>query len=219
MPYQKRYNNRRRRRRRAPARNGGYLGTASKALAVAYAVKKLINVEYKVIRSGFVVDPSSTGSVTNFTAIPQGDDLDERDGNKVRAKYIKISGVITLNASATNSRVRIALIRDNNGSTTQPAITDLYSLASGFANNTVKTSTPQNNSRFTVLYDRLFIMDAGHGLTQSFTWSSSLDHHIFFTGAVATDEGKGHIYCFQASNEATNDPVVAATVNVMFLDN
>ncbi len=216
MPYQKRY---RKRRRRMPQGGGGYLNTASKALAVAYAVKKLINIEYKVIRTGFTTDPSSTGSVTNLTAIAQGDDIDERDGNKIRVKYIKFSGSVTLNASASDSRVRIVVIRDNNGSTTQPAITDLYTTASGYANNQMKVSTPQNNSRFTVLYDRLLIMDAGHGLTQQFKWSSSLDHHVFYTGTAATDEGKGNLYLFLASNEATNDPVMAATCNVMFIDN
>lgn len=211
---------RRTRRRRKPApRSSGYLDTATRALAVAYAVRKLINVEFKNITTTFAVDPNSTGLVTNLTAIAQGDDVANRDGNKVRAKHIVVSGTITLNSSATNSRVRYVIVRDNNGSTTIPAITDLYGSVAAFALNQPKLGTPQSNSRFSVLMDKMLIVNGGSGETKAFSWSSTLDHHIFFTGSGATDEGKGHMYLFQASNEATNDPVAGVACNVKFLDN
>lgn len=219
MPYQRRYKKSNRRQYGAHSKYSGYLDTAGKALAVAYAVKKLINVEYFNIATAFTSDPNSTGAVVNLTPVAQGDSASGRQGNKIRAKYIKCGGVITLNASATNSRVRMVIVRDNNGSTTQPTIAELFSTASIMLNNRPKLGDAQPNSRFSILWDKMLIMDAGHGLTQKFTWSSSLDHHVFFTGTGATDEGKGHIYLMIVSNEATNDPVVAASANFKYIDN
>ncbi len=196
-----------------------YQGDAQKALMIAQGVRRLINVEYFNISTDFTSDPSTSGAVVNLTAIAQGDTDASRQGSKIRAKHIECSGVVTLNASATNSRVRMVIVRDNNGSTTIPAITDLYSTVLRFVDGRPKLGTAQSNSRFSILNDRMIIVDAGHGLTQKFFWSSSLDHHIYFSGTGATDEGKGHVYLFIASNEATNDPVVAANANLKFIDN
>ncbi len=208
----------RRGRRNYSSKSGGYLNTASKALAVAYAVKKLVNVEYFNVNTDFTGDPSSSGAVVNLTAIPQGDELGHRQGNKVRAKYISMGGNVNLHASATNTIMRIALIRDNNGSTTQPAITDNWSTVLDFAQNQPKRGAPQQCSRFSVLYDRAFVISTENPRI-AFSWSSSLDHHIYFTGTTATDEGKGHIYLFIASDQATNDPVVQASSSVRYIDN
>ncbi len=154
----------------------------------------------------------------NLTAIAQGDDVTNRQGNKIRAKRIHVSGVQTLHASATDSRVRYIVVRDNNGSTTQPAIADLFSNAGAMLNNLPKLGSPQSNSRFSVLMDKMIVVNSDTP-TKQLNWSMSLDHHIYFTGTASTDEGKGHIYLMIASNEATNDPVVTMQSQVWFLDN
>ncbi len=215
MPYKRRS----RRSNRRPAKSGGgYLDTASRALAVAYAVKKLINVEYHTLTTGFTQDPNSTGSVVNLTAIAQGDNVSNRQGNKIRVKYISCRGQVTLHASATNSRVRYAIVRDNNGSTTQPSIADVFVAAANFLSNNNKKGDPQANSRFSVLHDQYIYVNTDTP-TKPFKWTSSLDHHIFYTGAAATDEGKGNIYLMIISNEGTNDPIVFADAMVKWIDN
>ncbi len=209
----------RRRPRRMVAQSGGYLNTASKALAVAYAVKKLINVEFHTLNTNFTTDPSNAGAVVNLTAIAQGDTIASRQGNKIRVKYLECRGLVTLNASAADSQVRMMVVRDNNGSTSIPAITDLYADIATFRLNKPKLGDPQSNSRFSILMDKYIIVDAGHGLSQTFKFSTALDHHVFYTGSAATDEGKGHLYLFIASNEATNDPSVQAVAMVKWIDN
>ncbi len=208
---------RRQPRRRRPAQSG-YLDTASKALAVAYAVKKLINVEYKTLSTAFTADPNNAGAVVNLTAIAQGDGVGARSGNKCRVKYISVKGTVFLHASATQSRVRMMIVRDNNGSTTQPAITDLFADATTFAQNKNKLGDPQSNSRFSVLFDKMLMIDTRRP-QYSYAWSQALDHHVFFSGSGATDEGKGHLYLFIASNEATNDPIITADAMVKWIDN
>lgn len=217
MVYQRRQRNRRS-KPRGPAKPRGYLDTATQALAVAYAVKKLINVEFHTKSTVFTTDPNSTGAVVNLTAIAQGDDIDDRQGNKLRLKYISCRGEISLNSSATNSRVRYAIVRDNNGSTTQPSIADVFVSAATFLSNKNKKGDPQANSRFTVLHDQYIYVNTDTP-TKPFKWSMSLDHHVFFTGSASTDEGKGHVYLMIASNETTNDPVVFADAMVKWIDN
>lgn len=204
---------------RRPKRKSDYLGTAAKALSVALAVKKLVNVEYKSLNTAPPTDPNTTPVLTNLTAIVQGDDFNNRNGRKIRAKYINYRGFVTQHPTATNTGLRMMIIRDNNGNTTQPVITDLFASASLFNNNKTKTGDPQSNSRFSILYDK-YIAFSDSGMTSThFNWSMNLDHHIYFQGTSATDEGKGHLYLITASTEATNDPVLEANVMFKWIDN
>lgn len=206
--------------KRAPRRrrNGGRASTAQKALAVAQSVKRMVNVEYKQTVTAFEVDPNSTGSVGSLMFIAQGLDTDDRIGDKIRVKRLALSGTVTLHASATNSRVRFVIVRDNNGSTTVPGITDLFTSADAMQKNVPKLGTPQSNSRFTVLWDKLVIVNTDTP-TKQVNFALTLDHHCYWNGPATTDEGKGHIYIMNASNEATNDPVVAITSHIWYLDN
>ncbi len=208
----------RRRRRRAAPQSRGYLNTASQALAVAYAVKKLINVEYFRVATSFNVDPNTTGAVANMTNISQGDGTSNRQGNKIRAKQLLVQGKIRLHPSATDSHVRMVLVRDNNGSTTQPTIAQLYGSATNFFNNLLKVGDPQTNSRFSVLWDKLVLLNSDTP-TKGVHYTMPLDHHIYYSGTAGSDEGKGNIYLMIASNEATNDPIVSILCQVVYIDN
>ncbi len=198
---------------------GKYLNTASQALAVAYAVKKLVNVEYKSLTTPLTVDPNSTGAVKAMTAIGQGDDFNQRNGRKIRLKSIRVMGIMQKHASATTSVLRIMLVRDNSGTSTQPAITDLFADAATFATGANKKGDPQSNSRFSVLLDRLIFLDDVGSIQRQIDWYSKTDFHVYFSGTGTTDEGKGAIYLFIASNEATNDPIVSVDCQIKWIDN
>ncbi len=176
-------------------------------------------MEFRTISTNLTADPNSTGAVLALTAIAQGDDIANRQGNKIRAKHLSVRGHIQINGSATTSHGRMLIIRDNNGSTAQPAITDLFLDASTMRVGKNKLGDPQSNSRFTILWDYTYTIDAINKNQVFFKYSMELDHHIYFTDTAATDEGKGHLYLFTASNEATNDPVVSANCMIKFIDN
>ncbi len=217
MPRQSRFKQKLNFPRRSTIHRG--LNTASKALVVANQVRRLVNVEYKSKQTTFTVDPNSSGAVLALTNIAQGDELDQRDGQKIRAKYISVGGNILQNGSSSSTITRLMIVRDNNGSTTQPSITSLFASAADFFNGKLKLGDPQTNSRFSILWDKVVITDLSSNFRKNVQWSSSLDHHIFYSGTAGTDEGKGHLYLFIASNEATNDPVVAIRSMVKYLDN
>jgi len=216
MPYRQRRAPRRRRTNRRRPITYGQIG--SKLYRDVLRLKSLINVEYKTFQITFPTAPNTTPTVTNLTAISQGDDVGNRDGDKIRSKYLAVAGNVLLHASATESAVRIMLVRDNNGSTTQPSVSDLFFNITQFVNNQLKNGQPQANSRFSILYDKYIVVNSNVP-RRGFSWSSSLDHHIYFTGSSSTDEGKGHIYLFISSSEATNDPIVTATSMVKWIDN
>jgi len=201
------------------SRSSRYLSTATKALTVAYAVKKLINVEYKSLTTDFTVDPNTTGAVVTMTNIAQGDDFDARNGRKIRLKSIRVSGHISINASATELAVRMMIIRDNSGTTARPVITDLFTDVGTFAANLNKLGDPQSNSRFSILWDKFVLLDAVFQSQKAVKWYKEEDFHVYFSGTGATDEGKGGVYLFIASNEATNDPVVSIDCQIKWIDN
>lgn len=210
--------------RRVPHSNGfkkagSAIAVANTALQTALAIKRLLNVEYKSIRTTFTVDPNTTGSILNLSAIAQGSDLAERTGNKVRAKMLQLSGSWAQHASATRTHGRMVIARDNNGSTTAPVFTDLFPSNTAFVGGVPKSNSPQQNSRFSILWDKYITLNDSNTLHQAFSYSLPLDHHIYFTGTGATDEGKGHLWLFIASNETTNDPIVLAASVVQYLDN
>lgn len=204
-----------------PSKIGGYLSTASKALAVAYSVKQLLNVEYKSARVAMPTTLSTTPTITNATLIAQGDDFDDRQGRKVKLVSIRIKGNASQSTASDNATsLRVVVVRDNNGSTTKPIITDLYPDATAFINYQNSKDDPQTNSRFSILWDHYFILDdTSVGSIGWFDHYIELNSHVYFTGTSATDEGKGHIYVFTASNQPTNVPNFNVETVIKFLDN
>ncbi len=200
------------------ARSGRYITKADQALKVARAVRNLINVEYKSLRTAFGTTDSTTMAIKNLTAVGQGDDYVNREGRKVRAVALSIKGSVVQHASATTTCWRVIVARDNNGSTTTPVDGDLISAANLFDGKN-KNDDPQSNARFTVLMDKVIQMsDSG---SRRFTVDRyiKLNHHQYFSGTATTDEGKGAIYAFTASTEATNVPTVVIDCIYKFIDN
>ncbi len=221
MPYNRRYNKRKPRRHGAHSMYSDpyYLGTASKALAVAYAVKKLINVEYKSLRTPWTVDPNTTGSVVNLMSIAQGDDFNDRQGRKIKLQSIRIMGNVAINVSAATTNLRMMVVRDNNGSSTPPTIATLYADIATFVANKNKLGDPQTNSRFSIIYDKWYTMDLIHQRRHKISKYIKINSHVFYSGAAAADEGKGCLYLFIASSESTNDPIVTVSSQIKYIDN
>ncbi len=217
MPYS-RYNPRRRYRGNRAILHKD-MGTVTKALALAMATRKLINTEYKSFQVDTPAVADSVPTLTNLTAIAQGDDFLNRDGNKIRIKALQMQGVIAIHASATTSSVRLLIFRDNNGSTTAPVIGDLFTDGNAFTGNNIKLGDPQMNSRFSILYDRFYNLDQESNPRRTVKFYRRLDHHAYFTGTAATDEGKGSLWLIIGSNEGTNNPALDINTMVKFIDN
>jgi len=192
---------------------------ATRALAVANAVSKLVNVEYKSIRVTVPASPDNTPVVTPISAPAQGDDFDDRDGRKIKLFSYRVQGRVTMNASASGTIYRMVILRDNNGSTTRPVVTDVYPDAAAFNSGIMPNDDPQTNARFSILSDKRYLIANGGREMANITIYRRLNSHAYFTGTGANDEGKGMLYMFTGSNEATNVPTVGADVVVKWIDN
>ena len=123
-----------------------------------------------------------------------------------------------MHASATDSLLRMMIVRDNLGTTTVPSITDAFSSVINFYQGKNALGDPQSRSRFTVLWDKQLDLGSNGDSAHYFRFKKKMNHVCLFSGAAGSDEGKGALYLWIASNEATNDPVVTADARILYSD-
>lgn len=212
----KNYRRRYRRRRRRQNAASGYLSTASKALSVAYAVKRLVNVEKKKHTIQYSTTPSTSGSLQAASQIAQGDSEIQRDGNSVKATLFSLNYTLTQHASATATFARVMMIRDNQQiADTTPAVIDVLQSPSDI-NSFLNPSTV---GRFTIFYDQIHALSSNGNHTVSKRVNIPMQSHIRFNGSASTDVQKGGLYILQLSSEATNAPTLNGTLRVAYVDN
>lgn len=177
-------------------------------------LKGLVNSETFKFDTSTTVNPSSTGAVVHLTAIAQGDGDSDRNGNSVFSRSLYIRGIMTKNASATTTFLRVLIVRDNQqvGDGT-PGVTDILESAANTA--------PLNSNtvgRFTVLWDRIFALDSDK-LTDQFVRFIPMRYHIRYNGSAGTDIQKGGLYLVHLSDQATNTPSLNFHARVGYHDN
>ena len=142
-----------------------------------------------------------------------------RQGRKIKLFSYRLKGRVTMNASASGTIYRVVVLRDNNGSTTRPVITDVYPDAAAFNSGIMASDDPQTNARFTILSDKSYLIANGGQEMKMINIYKKISSHVYFTGTGANDEGKGFLYMITGSNEATNVPTVGVDVVVKYIDN
>ncbi len=192
---------------------------AALALKGVRQLKKLINVEYKSFQTVVDASPDTTGNVANLSAVAQGDDADDRDGNKIRPFSLQIKGNLIIHTSAVATTVRFMVVQDRSGTTTAPAITDMFASATVFAAGQPSLQTPQVNSRFKVISDNFYMLQDNGQQVRQVNIYRKLHGHTYYSGAAATDEGRNNYWLFTASNEATNVPLSSVRAVFKWIDN
>lgn len=111
-----------RRKKKAPSRWKVYGAAGSQLARDVAKLKNLINVEFKVKDTSFLVTPNTTGSITYLNLLAQGDGNETRDGAQYRNKSIEIRFNSILTGLVDNCHVRVLLgIHKNvNGTTLTP---------------------------------------------------------------------------------------------------
>lgn len=211
MAYKKNY------RKRTVARRGKctYTDIAMKAWKGVKALKGIINSELKnhtIQNNSF--NASSTGAVSLISGITQGDSDAQRNGNSVLAKTLNLKYVITNNAAAPGTIVKVYLIKDmQQVSDSNPTFTDVFSTSDiqSFPN-------WQTKKRFQIKDAKTFVYDTSR-LTQIVEFSHVVDSHLLFNGAVSTDVQKGHYYILWVSNQSTNVPNFTYSSRLSYYDN
>ncbi len=218
MPYKKNYRKKRYRKRSPYA---GYLDTASKALAVAYSVKRLLNVETKFIQTQVTAGAASqAGLFTLLNSIGQGDSAELRDGNQLKLTYLQVSWDITQHVTAVATSVRVIIVKDKRPDGAVFTLAQL--LADATANDNIVS--PKNFDfarRFVICFDRRYSMsDSG---TKKFIGSyyKKLNEIQRFTGSsagIGTIESPTY-HMVTLTSEASNVPSITLFSRMGFIDN
>ncbi len=214
MPYKKKHYKKKR-------NYGKYLSTAGKALTVALQVRKLLNVEFKLLDS-FATGTAMTVTpiVQQLILIAQGDGVANHDGNQIKSHSNLLRYVITMNTSAVASACRVMLVRDTqpNGATfvSSDLLTDITVFDS-----IISPIHQDFKHRFKVLYDRR------HYLSDSGSKKQSGKHFTKMSFLVRFDDTSANITALQTnslalvffSDEATNTPTITFFNRYRFIDN
>jgi len=187
-------------------------------------IRKLINVEQKYIDVNSTTNTTYNGTPTYLCPIGQGSNLNSREGNSIRVIRVMAQGCIFRNnLSTANETVRLLIVRDlqNLGSSinvsdvletigTTTAPYQFYDMLNG----------PQYNSRFSIVYDELFTLNASDQ-NRKFYFKSDHPCHIAFRGTsnASTDAGAGSYWFIAISNTNSNTPSVDFSTRIIYTDN
>ncbi len=173
------------------------------------------------IRVTMDTTPATAAVVQNVSFVQTGDDVSQRQGRKIHAESVLISGSIVKNALSPATSVRFLLFRDNLGSTTAPTLNDLFTDENDFFDNHPRLINEMPMKRFTILWDKFIVLNEffdGQIMTKGFRFSKKLNFNILYTGAANTDEGKNSIWFMSASDEASNTPNVNGDIVFKWTD-
>lgn len=206
----------RRRYRRRSRRKSDYLGTAAKALSVAYGVKKLINVERKVHDVAISSNVgSSTGLITQLNNISQGDTTSTRSGNSIKCVSQTIRGSASIHASATHSSLRFLIVRDTDNQGETITVADVLNDTSP---NSLLNIT-KYPGRFKVLMDKQFSLSDSGAKLQHFKKHKKMSFHLKYSTQGTYDPKDNALFLIALSNEATNQPGLSAYYRLRYIDN
>lgn len=232
MPYKRSYRNYRRKRNyrrpksrpniqqvKFPTVAGMSVPQMARYGAVGYNILKgLINSELKRFDVGNTVIPTTTPVVVSLCDIPQGDDVGDRDGNKLLAKYIKFEANIAMDNTQTTTFVRMIIFVDTENQGVIPVASDvLESTAASVA--LVSPINKDNTQRFTVLADRCFSFSNTGQQSVHTEVFRNLNFHISYTTTLSTSRNKNSIWLMYLSDQGTETPVMIYQSRLAFYDN
>lgn len=198
------------------------LAVASKALSVAYGVKKLLNVEFKfhdvqLTNETIPIIPL----ITQISNIALGDTDVTRDGSQIKAVRLNIKWTVQVNATAaTQNRMRIMVVQDKQTNGAIYTDTDLLQDVSA-QDGIVSMNNLDNKFRFRVLFDRRIAVSSDGTATKFVSFNKKLQMKIRFDAdaAAITSLTSNSISVLMLSNHATLTPSVTMFSRLRYVDN
>lgn len=217
MPYKRSYRRKRFMPRSGPSKWGRRLDTASKALSVAYAVKRLVNVEYKSLTTALPVSITSSGANTVVNQLAEGDDWNQRNGRSIKATSLRLFGNVSINNSATKNIFRVMVVRDNH--IQSGSLVGGIPYLTSASVDAIKNLDPTIMKRYTILMDKTYNLEAGGKSSYHIDKYFKLNYHIKFDGTTSADFGQGTTFVMSISDSIVNHPVQNLQAQLRFIDN
>lgn len=191
---------------------------------IAPMVKNIVRkqlMERKVIQSATSAAITNTASISyQLTAIAQGDDINNRNGNVITLTGFSYKGVLSNHTDASNgTMVRIVLVQDlQQVGDTGPGYTDI------FEGLTIDSSLNDlTRGRFKVLWSKLITINqsfSGQVLKRYIKkWIKFPNIKVRYNGSANTDIQKNGLYLYFLGDQATNTPTMDDQFKVYYVDN
>lgn len=160
-------------------------------------------------------NPGSSGVITHLTGIAQGDGDGQRTGLSILCKGISFRYVGTIGASATDSFVRILIIRDlQQAADTVPTISNVLESVT-----VIGHLNSESVGRYQILYDRVHQLQSVNVKTYYGKVYLRVNKHLRYNGSLGSDIQKDGMFVITLSNEATNVPSCSWTSRLYYYDN
>lgn len=197
-------------------------GDAKKALAIALATKRLLNVEVKnhdVQTSALNV--TTTPVVLQITNIAQGDSTNQRDGSQCKVTQLELRFQVLLNGSSTRSSFRLMVVCDKQTNqavyTAADVLQDITS-----TDMIVSPINLDNKHRFQIIDDIItHVGDGGDGRIKQFKKFYNMSKIIRFDNAAGaiTSLTQSSLSLLFVSTEGTNGPLIQLFSRIRYIDN
>lgn len=102
---------------------------------------------------------NTTGSITHISIIPQGDNINSRDGKACRATSVNVRGVMAVDTTTTVTTIANYLVWDYQPNKALAVITDVFDTA-----NALSFPRRENNARFKII-KKWFLCMSGNATT------------------------------------------------------
>lgn len=193
------------------------LQTGRAAWSLATKMYGMINSELKHFDATPVnTTVGTTATIASLCPTTQGDADNTFQGNSIMAKSIQINYRIGMSASATSTRVLIAVVLDTRpvgGSV--PAFTDIFANSTTFA----FLNIDDQIGRFRVLYRRTHMMSINQTSqeVQRKIYRKLGNLHVKYNDAQGVT--LNNLLIVALSDEATNTPMVTVSSRIRYYDN
>lgn len=183
-------------------------------------------MEHKFVDVGVSLTAAQAGTVGYLSAIPQGDNVSEREGNSIKIQSFEFKGFIVRNGNQSASEVeafRVIVVRDLQNQGAAPTGADiLETVGSIYApiQHVDFINGSDLNKRFTVVYDELITLDLYHP-SHWIDFKTNHDCHVFYRGigSTVTSAGNGSYFMLVVSDRSTNPSALYMNTRLRYTDN
>lgn len=187
---------------------------ASKALNMAYQIKKLINVEIKSNDTDLNETPVNVGEVVPFNEVPQGDTSETRDGNSLKMMSYTMNISCIIDGDAGNvTQVKMAIVLNRYPQDTAPTWADVY--IDQDPRSLIKL---ENSKRFQILWSKYISLEVDGRTSWVKKLFKKVSYKCKFDGVNQENITNG-LYFMYISNEAVNAPNISGKMRIRFVDN
>lgn len=211
---------RRRRVAKTPSAWSSAKNLAVKAWQGYKYLRGMINCEKHFADTNQAALQSWTGTVYPLSALAQGDNIANRIGDSILAKYLNLRYSWIMDTTLTSTICRLIIFQDTMSLGTIPSASDVLQVT-GSAPAVLSLLNVQYaiQGRFKILFDRTTTLSVyGHNAYAT-DEIIPINDHIKFTSTAGTDEGRNMLYALAITNVNASDPTLTLTTRLAYYDN